>query len=373
MKPRAQANTGAMGHRARKPLAIDLFAGVGGLSLGLQRAGFRVRVAVEIDEDAVRTYRANHPGTKLIADDIQTVTGPDILSKARTKKVDLLVGCAPCQGFCSLTRKFHRRDPRNDLLLEMARLIRSIRPRAVFMENVPGLATVGKGVYRNFLRALRSAGYKYEWRMIQMADYGLPQFRRRLVLLAGRGFPIPFPSPTHARVPRKGTKVKKWVSVKVAIGGRRAPTRLGDLAEGGPQTMNWHVVRSLKSQTLARLRAARPGQARFELDEALLPECHQDGYEGFRNVYGRMSWDKPSPTITGGCTTPAKGRFGHPDRRRTTISVREAALLQSFPASYKFSTDRIDAACEMIGNAVPPAFAEVLGVQLKRALAAASE
>jgi len=131
----------------------------------------------------------------------------------------------------------------------------------------------------------------------------------------------------------------------------------------------WHVVRDLRQQTKARLRAALPGRARFELDDDLLPECHQNGYQGFRNVYGRMSWEKPSPTITGGCTTPAKGRFGHPDRRRTTISVREAALLQTFPARFDFVTDSIDAACEIIGNAVPPVFAEVLGKQLARSLA----
>jgi len=358
---------------ARKPTAVDLFAGTGGLSLGLKQAGFSVRAAVELDKAAAKTYRANHRGTPMLVADIRDVTKGTIHSAARTEEIDLLVGCAPCQGFCSLTRKNESRDPRNDLLLEMGRLVRSVRPTAVLMENVPGLADVGKRVFWKFLRALTESGYQHEWRVVQMADYGLPQSRRRLVLLAGLGFAIPFPEPTHARVPKKGSDLKPWLTVRDAIGGRSAPLTLErSWKSGGPRAQKWHVVRDLQEQTKARLRAAHPGASRLALGAKLLPDCHQDGYEGFGNVYGRMTWEAPSPTITAGCVTPAKGRFGHPDRRRTTISVREAALLQSFPSSYDFRTDSIQEACEMIGNAVPPRFAEVLGVQLRKSLAAAN-
>jgi DNA (cytosine-5)-methyltransferase 1 len=336
----------------------------------LKRAGFSVRAAVELDEDAAKTYRINHRGTPILVSDIREVTSSEIRAAVGERQIDLLVGCAPCQGFCSLTRKNRTRDPRNALLLEMARLVRSLRPTAVLMENVPGLADVGKRVFGLFLRALRQSGYTYDWRVLQMADYGLPQSRRRLVLLAGRGFAIPFPEPTHAKVQKKSSGLKPWVTVRDAIGGRHAPVTLDrSWTMGGPQAFKWHVVRDLKAQTKARLRAAYPGGSRMALGEELLPECHQDGYEGFRNVYGRMSWESPSPTITGGCVTPAKGRFGHPDRRRTTISVREAALLQTFPSTYHFQTESIDAACEMIGNAVPPRFAQVLGTQLRTHLA----
>src|SRR5207248_1943762 len=125
--------------------------------------------------------------------------------------------------------------------------------------------------------------------------------------------------------------------------GERAPKRLSAVrARGGPKSVNWHVVRDLLPDTRDRLRAAMPGRMRIELDDDLLPECHRDGYDGFRNVYMRMAWDAPSPTITAGCTTPAKGRFGHPDRRRTTISVREAATIQTFPKSFLFDTKKID-------------------------------
>lgn len=359
--------------RKSKLNAVDLFAGSGGLSLGLARAGFRVRVAVEIDGDSVRTYRANHRGTRVIEKDIRKITGGQILKRARAKNVDLLAGCAPCQGFCSLTRKNRRRDPRNDLLLEMGRLAASLRPKAILMENVPGLANVGKRVFNRFLSKLGRLGYECDWRVVQMADHGVPQSRRRLVLLAGKGFKIPFPPPTHHKHAKQGEKARGWVTVREAIGGREAPPTLGEaLAAGGPGEFDWHVVRRLRPATTARLKASLPGASRTSIDEELLPRCHRKGYDGFRNVYGRMSWDAPSPTITGGCTTPAKGRFGHPSRRRTTISVREAALLQSFPAGYKFETDSIDSACAMIGNAVPPRFAEALGVRLRRAIVSAN-
>ena len=128
------------------------------------------------------------------------------------------------------------------------------------------------------------------------------------------------------------------------------------------------MVRDLQEQTRRRLKAAYPGKSWLSVDESLRPECHQGDYNGFTNVYGRMSWDTVSVTVTSGCTTPCKGRFGHPDRRRTTISVREAACLQTFPRSYGFVTDHMDPVCEMIGNAVPPMFAKLIGTQIARTL-----
>jgi DNA (cytosine-5)-methyltransferase 1 len=224
------------------------------------------------------------------------------------------------------------------------------------------LAIRGKAIFDQFLRILERLGYIYNWRIEQMADFGVPQSRRRLVLLAGLGFEIPLPDPTHARNPAPISGLHSWVTVRSAIGHLKPAITLSEATKrGGPQDNNWHVVRDLKPITKKRLKAAWPGESWRIIDETIRPPCHRNGYDGFPNVYGRMSWDEVAPTITSGCTTPCRGRFGHPDRRRYTISVREAALLQMFPYNYKFATDQMDAVCSMIGNAVPPLYAKLAG------------
>jgi DNA (cytosine-5)-methyltransferase 1 len=340
-------------------VAIDLFAGGGGLSAGLERAGFRVAAAVEIDRQSAAVHQANHPRTKMFERDIREVS-PNELLAAAGGSVNLIAGCAPCQGFCSLTSKWAREDPRNLLLLEMARIVEGVRPDMVMMENVPGLAQKGTRIFDEFVSRLKAAGYYPQHAVVQMADYGLPQLRRRLVLLAGRGFAISFPKATHARVAAPGHK--PWVTVRRALTGMRAPvTFSAAMKNGGPDKFKWHVVRDIQPQTRARLKAAVPGKSWREIPSALRPDCHRGKYRGFMNTYGRMVWDEPAPAITSGCTTPAKGRFGHPDRRRTTISVREAAVLQGFARTYRFPTDQMDALCAIVGNAVPPTFAAIVG------------
>ena len=344
-------------------MAVDVFSGGGGLSVGLDRVGFRVGTAIEVDDQACRTYIVNHPSVRIVNEDVRSVGGDDMVVP---HSIDLMATCPPCQGFTSLTSKCRRSDPRNQLVLEVARLASVLRPRVIMMENVPRLAD--NDIYHVLLKRLGSIGYRLTDGVLQVADYGVPQLRRRLVLLAGLGLKIELPPPTHSQ--EGGQGLSRWRTVRDAIGHLDAnpPTLAEARMAGGVHAANWHVVRTLSTANRARIRAAKPGKTWPSIPERLRPDCHQGSYRGFTNVYGRMEWDRPSPTITGGCTTFSKGRFGHPEVDRT-ISVREAALLQTFPEDYVFDTLYMEHVCNIIGNALPCDFAEAVSRQCYNALA----
>lgn len=347
------------------PTAIDLFCGGGGLTVGLKAAGFNVSASVEIDDTAHATYKANHPEVQAYKEDITTVASADLLKDAGGA-LDLVAGCPPCQGFTSLTSKYRREDRRNALIDQMARIIEETQPRAVMMENVPGLAQKGKDRLQAFIRRIEKKGYQVTCDVLQVADYGTPQFRRRLVLFAGLGFKIDLPKPTHNRTGADG--LRPWRKVKDIIYGLPEPSRFSKkLFPNGATVEAWHVVRNISAANMERLRWAKPGGSWRDIPEEYRVPCHRGDYNGFSNVYGRMDWDAVAPTMTGGCTTLSKGRFGHPIEHRT-ISVREAALFQEFPETYQLQTSFMDAACDIIGNALPCGFAEAMARQVRAAL-----
>ena len=349
--------------------AVDLFCGAGGLSLGLRNAGYDVIAGVEINKEIGKTYASNHPNTKLIADDIRNVKGDDLIALSNMRGIDLVAGCPPCQGFSSLTSKYKKEDARNSLILEMARLIEEIRPKMIMLENVPGIMNRGKSLLDQFISRIENMGYMVNHDVLQMADYGVPQSRRRFVLLAGLGFKINFPIKTHSQNNDDEEKpLNRWITLGDVIGGMKKPVTLSNaMKNGGPQKYNWHVVSELKDISIKRIRALSPGSNRFELPSELRPECHKRSKRGFSNVYGRLSWDQTCPTITSGVTTPAMGRFGHPDQLRT-LSIREAAIIQTFPKSYRFKTNYMKTAREIVGNGLPPRFAKLAAKACSNAL-----
>ena len=323
-----------------RPRAVDLFAGCGGLSEGLKQAGFRVLGAVELDATAARTYRLNHPSAHLWNADIRTVTGAAVRTKLKLRKgeLDLLAGCPPCQGFSTMRTLNGKRsvdDPQNSLLLEFLRLVEELMPRTIMMENVPGLAQDER--FKKFSERLGQLGYKGEAKILNAADFRVPQRRRRLIYLASTTGPIPFAS-TSSRTR----------TVRDALGKLAKPGQSGDAIHDFPENRSKKVKELIRS-------IPKDGGSRTDLSQDKQLKCHKT-CDGFKDVYGRMSWSQVAPTITGGCFNPSKGRFLHPSQDRA-ITVREAALLQGFPGKYRFDAgDGKSAIALMIGNALPPPF-----------------
>ncbi|TVQ30917.1 MAG: DNA cytosine methyltransferase [Phycisphaeraceae bacterium] len=336
----------------RKPIAIDLFAGCGGLTEGLKQAGFRVVGAIEIDELAAKSYRMNHPRVRLWNNDIRTIRLPTLRKTLCLKsgELDLLAGCPPCQGFSNirtLNGNRYVRDRRNSLTDEFLRFVKDLRPRAIMLENVPGLAN--KRRFREFAATLESMGYNVKWDILDAALYGVPQRRRRLILLASKSGSIDF-------APIDTTRM----TVADAIGEIEPPHISNDPL---------HCLIGRRSHRISELikRIPKDGGSRSDLPEEMWLECHKK-CSGFKDVYGRMRWSDVAPTITGGCLNPSKGRFLHPDQNRA-LTVREAALLQGFPPGYRFATDRgMYAIAGMIGNALPPEFIRRHAIQIAAVL-----
>tara|TARA_R100000789_G_scaffold94669_1_gene94656 strand:- start:3818 stop:4843 length:1026 start_codon:yes stop_codon:yes gene_type:complete len=320
--------------------AIDVFSGCGGLTTGLKKASFSVVGAVELDAAACHVYELNHSKTKLWHTDISLLSVGTILNDLEIKKgeLDLLAGCPPCQGFSTVRTLNGSKaisDERNDLIFEFLRLVKGLLPRSVMMENVPGLANDNRIL--QFQRSLRRLGYSVHFKILNVAEYGVPQRRHRVVLLAGRSGPIEFAKPS-----------KKIRSVRQTISHLPKAGDSGDAVHDIPEN------RSERTRNLIRL-VPHDGGSRADLPSSFRLKCHEK-CDGFKDVYGRMAWDDVAPTLTTGCFNPSKGRFLHPEENRA-VTMREAAMLQTFPRSYKFPAKLGKVALAMqIGNAIPPEF-----------------
>ncbi len=370
--------------------AIDIFSGCGGVSCGLTSAGFKVKAAVEIEDNAVDTYLGYLPlahvnvlrGTE--NGDICKISGNAILEAAGIKKDDiyLFAGCPPCQNF-SRQNPNNTKKPlaeRKKLLFEFLRIIEELEPPFILMENVPGIKTdSNKEILDEFLTRLRKK-YVVVDDILNSADYGVPQIRKRFVLHAVRidiheeliesGFEFGLPQATHSG--KEGKDLPPWRTVREAIGDLPA-IGAGETYEDPENHIHNHKCANLDDINIRRIRAIRAnGGSREGLPDDLILKCHKkkdaegNVFSGHKDVYGIMDADKPSPTMTGGCLCYSKGRYGHYAQDRA-ISVREAARLQTFPDDFIFS-DSLTAAALQIGNAVPIELVKASGMVLKQAM-----
>lgn len=348
--------------QANSPIsAVDLFCGAGGLTLGLRRAGIQVDAGIDIDPLAEYAYASNNKGSTFHRWDLAKSSPTAIRKLFARGRIRLLAGCAPCQPFSKLTNGMDHHGSWN-MLNNFARFADKVRPELITMENVPELAQRGRRVFNRFINTLKRSGYYVDWKIVHCAEYGAPQARRRLVLVASRLGPIYVPEGRY-RNP------EKWQTV------RRAIDSLPRLKSGGQDpTDPLHVAAQLSPLNLKRIRATpRDGGSRNDWPRSLVLKCHRrPSGSRYLAIYGRMWWDKPAPTMTTLCTGIGNGRFGHPEQNRA-ITLREAALLQTFPRNYVFwPTDtklNRGAVSRLIGNAVPPIVATVLGRSLLKHVA----
>lgn len=340
---------------SRKPRGIDLFCGAGGMSLGFIRAGFDMIFAVDNDPAAVETHCKNL-GPHAYTADVYELTKSSIEDQIHQSldNLDVVVGGPPCQGF-SVQRRGSDEDVRNHLVLEYLRLVLEIKPKFFVMENVAGLESPrGRPFLKELYEKCGSNGYTLHRAKLTAAHFGVPQLRQRVVIVGERRevFPLfSFPEGSH-KTP------ESWTTVRSAIADLMSKTE-HDLAN--------HRADRLSPVNLERIRAITEGQGRDSLPEHLQLDCHRNNpTHRHLDVYGRMAWDAPSPTITARFDSFSRGRFGHPELDRT-ITLREGARLQSFPDDFVFHGSKVQVA-KQIGNAVPPLMAQAIAERILQCL-----
>lgn len=332
--------------------AIDLFCGIGGLSYGLRKAGIKVKAGVDQDLSCEHAYKINNKA-KFIGSDISDINGADLLNKFWNKKEKrILVGCAPCQPFSSHSNKVKDKEKGDqwNLLNQFRRLIEETNPDIISMENVPNLAN--KDIFSQFVHFLEEHNYFVSHSNVYCPDYGIPQKRRRLVLLASKYGDIKIIDKTHSP--------ENYLTTNDAIG-NLPRVKAGERNQEDPL----HFTTNLTAKNLRRIQASKPNGTWLDWEENLRLECHKKSTgNSYKSVYGRIDWNEPSPTITTQFYNYGTGRFGHPEQDRA-LTVREAALLQTFPIDYVFYKDETEISITKlgvhIGNAVPADLGFVIG------------
>lgn len=332
---------------------IDSFCGAGGLGLGLKNAGFKILLSFDIEQKCIDTINANakYFNHTAVAADIADMLNQNLLKKCNLKRGELflLAGGPPCQGF-SVQRRGSDTDIRNELVLKYGQLVDELYPCFFVMENVTGLAGKrGKTILEQLIENVEAIGYEVSVNLLDAQEYNVPQRRKRYVIVGKRKdinttYIPPVPN-------------SKRITVREAISFLPEPPLDGKDHPNVPL----HRRDKLSELNLKRIQAIKPGQGRDDLPEELLAECHKidSSVIGYRNVYGRMAWDEVAPTITARFDSFTRGKFGHPDQPRS-ISLREGAILQTFPMDFVFTGNKVDIA-RQIGNAVPPVLAECIG------------
>lgn len=332
----------------------DFFCGCGGTSAGFRAAGLEIRLGIDIDPDAQRTFETNFPEAVFLRRNIFTlrldtiapyiVQAPDV--------INLFCCCAPCQPFSRQNKNRENQKTEANLLYEFSAFVEYYLPALIFLENVPGIQTVDDtaGPFSDFLVFLKQLEYRFDHEVIESKNYGVPQQRRRLILVASRLGAIALPEPTHG----PETAHPAYTTVEDSIGGF-PPIAAG---ETHPEIPNHRAAR-LSELNLQRIRVTPPGGGRFDWPDELRLNCHLGEYNGHTDVYGRMHWDRPASGLTTRCISLSNGRFGHPEQDRA-ISVREAASIQTFADDFVFFGS-LNSMARQIGNAVPVLIAEVFG------------
>lgn len=356
-----QVERGKRNAKSRKMIkAIDFFSGAGGLTYGLRKAGISVIAGIDKDGSCKETYEKNNEDVVFLEKDITEYSPSDLEKELNVRKNDdcmIFVGCAPCQYWSIINTTKEKSKKTKDLILDFQRFVDYFTPGFIVVENVPGISSKKESPMAAFIEKIELLGYNVAHGITDMSLYGIPQKRRRFTLLASRVTKITLPKATN-----KKKTVRDVLGTKNGFPEIEAGTK--------DETKFMHTAAGLSKKNLERLRMTEKNggnRSKWQDKEDYRLACYPSGDSKFYDTYGRMWWDKPSPTITTKFFSISNGRFAHPEENRA-ISLREGASLQTFPKDYEFISSSIFSVAKMIGNAVPPEFGTIIGRQIIKSL-----